>query len=145
MNTSFDSYGPQVGPVETRAHGSLVAWDTGIATTFGLKNGEERGTLFIGPGTEVYRGMVVGENKHPTDIEINVCKAKHLTNMRNNIREIDHRLVTPREMSLDQYIEYLGDDELLEVTPKTLRIRKRVLDHGSRKREAKRVSELISG
>ena len=87
----------------------------------------------------------MGENKHPTDIEINVCKAKHLTNMRNNIREIDHRLVTPREMSLDQNIEYLGDDELLEVTPKTLRIRKRVLDHGSRKREAKRVSELISG
>ena len=145
LNTSFDSFAPQAGPVETRAHGSLVAWDTGIATTFGLKNGEERGTLFIGPGTEVYRGMVVGENKYLADIEINVCKAKHLTNMRNNIREIDHRLVTPRDMSLDQYIEYLGDDELLEVTPKTLRIRKRVLDHGSRKREAKRVSELISG
>ena len=145
LNTSFDSYAPQAGPVETRTHGSLVAWDTGIATTFGLKNGEERGTLFIGPGTEVYRGMVVGENKHPSDIEINVCKAKHLTNMRNNIREIDHRLVTPRDMSLDQYIEYLADDELLEVTPKTLRIRKRVLDHGTRKRESKRVSEVLSG
>ena len=143
LNSSFDSFAPQAGPVETRTHGSLVAWETGSTTTFGLKNAEERGSLFIGPGTEVYQGMVVGENKHPTDIEVNVCKAKHLTNMRNSIREIDHRLVTPREMSLDQYIEYLADDELLEVTPKSLRIRKRILDHGTRQREARRVSEII--
>jgi GTP-binding protein len=143
LNTSFDSFAPQVGAVEIRAHGSLVASETGNTTTFGLKNAEERGTLFIGPGTEVYQGMVVGENKHPTDIQVNVCKAKHLTNMRNNIREIDHRLVTPRGMSLDQYIEDLADDELLEVTPKSLRIRKRILDHGTRMREAKRFSEII--
>ncbi len=118
LNTTFKKFAPRAGTVEIRSHGSLIAWETGTATTFGLKNAEERGILFIKPGMEVYQGMVVGENKRPDDIEINVCKTKHLTNMRNNIREIDHRLVTPREMSLDQYIEYLADDELLEVTPK---------------------------
>ena len=141
LNTSFNSYGPQVGSVDVRSHGSLVAYETGTTTTFGLKNAEERGVLFIGPGVEVYHGMVVGENKRPDDIEVNVCKTKHLTNMRNSIREINQRLVTPREMSLDQYIEYLADDELLEVTPKNLRIRKRILDHNIRNREAKRESK----
>jgi len=144
LNTTFDSYAPQAGSVEVRSHGSLVAWETGTATTFGLKNAEERGVLFIEPGMEVYHGMVVGENKRPDDIEVNVCKTKHLTNMRNNIREINQRLVTPREMSLDQYIEYLADDELLEVTPKNLRIRKRILDHSKRKREAKHEAEKVS-
>ena len=141
LNTSFNSYAPQVGSVDVRSHGSLVAYETGTATTFGLKNAEERGVLFIEPGVEVYHGMVVGENKRPDDIEVNVCKTKHLTNMRNNIREINQRLVTPREMSLDQFIEYLADDELLEVTPKNLRIRKRILDHNIRNREAKRESK----
>ncbi len=145
LNTTFDSYAPQAGSVEVRSHGSLVAWETGTATTFGLKNAEERGVLFIEPGMEVYHGMVVGENKRPDDIEVNVCKTKHLTNMRNNIREINQRLVTPREMSLDQYIEYLADDELLEVTPKNLRIRKRILDHSTRKREAKHEAEKVAG
>jgi len=145
LNTTFKKFAPQAGSVEIRSHGSLVAWETGTATIFGLKNAEERGILFIGPGMEVYQGMVVGENKRPDDIEINVCKTKHLTNMRNNIREIDHRLVTPREMSLDQYIEYLADDELLEVTPKNLRIRKRILDHSTRLRQAKRDLEKIKG
>ncbi len=145
LNTTFDSYAPQAGSVEVRSHGSLVAWETGTSTTFGLKNAEERGVLFIEPGMEVYHGMVVGENKRPDDIEVNVCKTKHLTNMRNNIREINQRLVTPREMSLDQYIEYLADDELLEVTPKNLRIRKRILDHSARKREAKHEAEKVAG
>ncbi len=145
LNTTFKKFAPQAGSVEVRSHGSLVAWETGTATTFGLKNAEERGILFIEPGMEVYQGMVVGENKRPDDIEINGCKTKHLTNMRNNIREIDHRLVTPREMSLDQYIEYLADDELLEVTPKNLRIRKRILDHSKRLRQAKRDLEKIKG
>jgi len=145
LNTTFDSYAPQAGSVDVRSHGSLVAWETGTATTFGLKNAEERGVLFIEPGMEVYNGMVVGENKRPDDIEVNVCKTKHLTNMRNNIREINQRLVTPREMSLDQYIEYLADDELLEVTPKNLRIRKRILDHSTRKRELKREAEKVIG
>lgn len=141
LNTSFNKYAPRVGSVEIRTHGSLVAWETGTATTFGLKNAEERGILFISPGAEVYAGMVVGENKRPEDIEINVCKTKHLTNMRNSIREIDQRLVTPREMSLDQYIEYLADDELLEITPKNLRIRKRILDHSDRIRTSKKEAE----
>jgi GTP-binding protein len=145
LNTTFKKFAPQAGSVEIRSHGSLVAWETGTATIFGLKNAEERGILFIEPGMEVYQGMVVGENKRPDDIEINVCKTKHLTNMRNNIREIDHRLVTPREMSLDQYIEYLADDELLEVTPMNLRIRKRILDHSKRLRQAKRDLEKIKG
>ncbi len=145
LNTSFHSFAPQAGSVDARSHGSLVAWETGTTTTFGLKNAEGRGTLFVGPGIEVYRGMVVGENQRPDDIEINVCKTKHLTNMRNSIREINHRLVTPREMSLDQYIEFLADDEFLEVTPKNLRIRKRVLDHGARIREAKKEEEKING
>ncbi len=145
LNTTFKKFAPRAGTVEIRSHGSLIAWETGTATTFGLKNAEERGILFIKPGMKVYQGMVVGENKRPDDIEINVCKTKHLTNMRNNIREIDHRLVTPREMSLDQYIEYLADDELLEVTPKNLRIRKRILDHSTRLRQAKRDLEKIRG
>lgn len=137
LNTSFHSYAPSAGTVETRSHGSLVAYETGTATTFGLKNAEERGTLFISPGREVYRGMVVGENNRHEDLEINVCKTKHLTNMRENIRDIDQRLSTPQEMSLDQYIEFLADDELLEVTPENLRIRKRILDHKARQRQAK--------
>lgn len=144
LSTSFNKYAPKVGSVEVRSHGSLVAWETGTATTFGLKNAESRGVLFIEPGTEVYGGMVIGENKRPDDIEINVCKTKHLTNMRNNIREIDQRLVTPREMSLDQYIEYLADDELLEITPKNLRIRKKILDHSARIRETKKETEKSS-
>ncbi len=143
--TSFHSYQPRVGIVRTRTRGSLVAWETGTATVFGLKNAEERGTLFIGPGTEVYQGMVVGENNRPQDLEINVCKTKHLTNMRENIRDIDERLTTPREMSLDQYIEFLGDDEFLEVTPQNLRVRKRILDHKARQRQDKRQREEIRG
>lgn len=145
LSTSFNKYAPRAGSVEVRSHGSLVAWETGKATTFGLKNAEGRGVLFIEPGAEVYGGMVVGENKRPDDIEINVCKTKHLTNMRNNIREIDQRLVTPREMSLDQYIEYLADDELLEVTPQNLRIRKRILDHSARIRVSKKEAEKAAG
>jgi GTP-binding protein len=141
LYTSFHSYQPRAGSIQKRDHGALVAWETGTATVFGLKNAEERGTLFIGPGTEVYRGMVVGENNRPQDLEINVCKSKHLTNMRENIRDIDERLETPQEMSLDQYIEFLGDDELLEVTPQNLRVRKRILDHKARQRQDKRQRE----
>ncbi|MFO8036075.1 MAG: translational GTPase TypA [Anaerolineales bacterium] len=145
LHTSFHEYAPRTGPVKTRTRGSLVAWETGTATVFGLKNAEERGVLFIGPGTEVYKGMVVGENNRPQDLEINVCKSKHLTNMRENIRDIDERLTPPRQMSLDQYIEFLGDDEFLEVTPQHLRVRKRVLDHKARQRQDKRERETLAG
>ncbi|MBN2499947.1 MAG: translational GTPase TypA, partial [Anaerolineales bacterium] len=102
---------------------------------------EERGTLFLEAGVEVYAGMVVGEHQRPGDLDVNVCKTKHLTNMRNAIRDIEVRLVTPRDMSLDECIEYLADDELLEVTPGSLRIRKRLLDHNIRGRETKRAKE----
>ncbi|MEJ2757944.1 MAG: translational GTPase TypA, partial [Anaerolineales bacterium] len=139
MNTVFHSYGPTSGVINSRSRGSLVAWEDGTTTTFGLKNAEERGTLFMGPGTEVYAGMVVGEHQRPGDLEVNVVKAKHLTNMRNSIRDIEVRLTPHKEMSLDECIEYLADDELLEVTPKSLIIRKRILDHHIRGREAKRA------
>jgi GTP-binding protein len=143
MNTVFHGYAPSVGLIPARSRGSLVAWEQGITTTFGLKNAEERGTLFLGPGIEVYGGMVVGEHQRPGDLDVNVCKSKHLTNMRNSIRDIEVRLVPPRELSLDQDIEYLADDELLEVTPENLRIRKRVLDQQARGRTAKRAREAV--
>jgi GTP-binding protein len=137
MNTLFYQYGPFAGHISSRPRGSLVAWEAGVATTFGLKNAEERGCLFIGPGAKAYQGMVVGEHQRPGDLDVNVCKAKHLTNMRNSVRDIDVRLTTPREMSLDRCIEYLTDDELLEVTPEGLRIRKRILDKHERRRQAR--------
>jgi len=143
MTQVFHGYAPSAGALAPRSRGSLVAWETGTTTTFGLKNAEERGTLFLGPGVEVYAGMVVGEHQRPGDLEVNVVKAKHLTNMRNSIRDIEVRLVPYRDMSLDQAIEYLADDELLEVTPDSLRIRKRVLDAHQRGREAKRARELM--
>jgi GTP-binding protein len=142
MNTIFLRYGPLAGSIHSRSRGSLVAWETGVSTTFGLKNAEERGVLFIGPGTKVYQGMVVGEHQRPGDLDVNVCKTKHLTNMRSVIRDIEVRLTTPRGMSLDECIEYLSDDELLEVTPESLRLRKRILDKHERGRQAKRVKEL---
>ena len=143
LNVLFHQYGPMAGQISSRSRGSLVAWETGTATTFGLKNAEERGALFISPGAEVYRGMVVGEHQRPGDLDVNVCKTKHLTNIRNVIRDIEVRLTTPREMSLDECIEYLNDDELLEVTPKGLRIRKRILGKHERARQAKRVKEAL--
>ncbi len=139
MNTIFHSYGPASGVITSRSRGSLIAWEDGTTTTFGLKNAEERGTLFLTPGRDVYAGMVVGEHQRPGDLEVNVVKAKHLTNMRNSIRDIEVRLTPPRDMSLDECIEYLADDELLEVTPKSLIIRKRILDHHIRGREVKRA------
>lgn len=141
MSSSFYGYGRFAGQIHSRSRGSLVAWEAGLATTFGLKNAEERGTLFIGPGVEVYEGMVVGEHQRPGDLGVNVCKAKHLTNMRQSIRDIDIRLALPEVMSLDRYIEYLNDDELLEVTPKSLRIRKRILDRRERGQQNKRIKE----
>jgi GTP-binding protein len=139
LHSVFHGYLPLTGGQLGRSVGSLVAWEPGITTTYGLKNAEERGTLFFGPGVEVYAGMVVGEHVRPGDLVVNVCKKRHVTNVRSSIREIDERLTPPREMSLDQCIEYLGDDELLEVTPKSLRIRKRILDARIRGREDKRA------
>jgi GTP-binding protein len=141
MDTLFSQYGPMAGPISARSRGSLVAWEAGVTSTFGLKNAEERGSLFLGPGVEVYEGMVVGEHQRPGDLDVNVCKTKHLTNMRNSIQDIEIRLTTPQEMSLDMCIEYLSDDELLEVTPASLRLRKRVLDKRERRRQTMRAKE----
>ena len=127
MTSVFHGYGPLAGPVAARTRGSLVAWEAGITTNFGLKNAEVRGILFLGPGVEVYEGMVVGEHIRPGDLGVNVCKLKHLTNMRSSNKDIEIRLTPPRDMSLDEYIEAMADDELLEVTPQSLRIRKRIL------------------
>ena len=136
MNTLFAEYGPFAGPIAARTFGSLVAWEDGVATTFGLTQAQERGTLFIPPGTEVYEGMVVGEHIRERDLEVNVVRKKHLTNMRAAGSEITVRLEGMRDLSLDDAIEFLADDELLEVTPLTYRIRKRVLSKHDRDRQA---------
>jgi len=128
VHTLFHGHAPMVGPITARATGSLVAWEQGVASTFGLKNAEERGILFVKPGVEVYEGMVVGERQRSGDLAVNVAKKKHLTNMRESNKDIEVRLSPPRPMSLDEAIEYLADDELLEVTPLNYRIRKRILN-----------------
>jgi GTP-binding protein len=143
MHSILHGYGRLAGPINARARGSLVAWETGPTTTFGLENGEGRGVLFVGAGIEVYAGMVVGEHLRPGDLEVNVCKRKQLNNMRQAFRDLDARLTPPRQMSLDEAIEYLADDELLEVTPKNLRIRKRILDKNQRARETRRVKQAV--
>jgi GTP-binding protein len=143
MNTLFYQYGPLTGQINSRPRGSLVAWEAGVATTFGLKNAEERGSLFITPGAEVYEGMVVGEHQRQGDLDVNVCKTKHLTNMRSSVQDIQVRLTTPQEMSLDRCIEYLSDDELLEVTPRSLRVRKRILNKRERGRQVKQAKETM--
>ncbi len=142
INTIFHGYAPHAGPIHMRAKGSLVAWEPGDATTFGLKNAEERGLLFISPGEGIYEGMVVGEHQRPGDLDVNICKKKHLTNMRNAVRDIEVRLTPARNMSLDECIEYLDDDELLEVTPKNLRLRKRTLNRHQRAKESKQAKAI---
>jgi GTP-binding protein len=143
MNSLFYNYGPLAGEINGRNQGSLVAWESGQTTSHGLENAEQRGMLFVGPGEEVYAGMVVGRHQRPGDLDVNVCKKKQLNNMRNSIREIDERLTPPLRMSLDEFIEYLGPDELLEVTPQSLRIRKRILDKRDRERAAKQRQSAL--
>jgi GTP-binding protein len=145
LHTQFHGYLPLAGSMNTRSTGSLVAWEPGVTTTYGLKNAEERGYLFYGPGVEVYEGMVIGEHQRPGDLAVNVCKKKHLTNMRQSNRDIEVRLSPPRQMSLDEAIEYLAEDELLEVTPENYRIRKRILDTEERGKQTKRAKEAIKG
>jgi GTP-binding protein len=143
MHTIFHSYDEMAGAMSTRTTGSLVAWEAGISTAYALKNAEDRGILFIGPGVEVYEGMVIGENTRGEDMPINICKKKHLTNIRSAGAEMEIRLTPPRRMSLDEAIEYLSDDELLEVTPESYRIRKRILNTTERGRVTKRAREAI--
>lgn len=136
MNHMFESYEPFKGEISTRSRGSLVASESGTAVTYGLYNAQERGTLFIEAGVEVYAGMIVGENARSVDITVNVCKKKHLTNTRSSGADDALRLITPLNMSLEKCLEFIDDDELLEVTPKSLRLRKTILDKGERDRAA---------
>ncbi len=135
MSSVLDSYAPMKGEITRRLTGSLVSFETGDASSYGLFNAQERGVLFIGPGTEVYAGMVVGICSRNEDMTVNICKKKQLTNMRAAGSDEALRLTTPRVFSLEQCLEFLADDELLECTPKSLRIRKRTLDHAARMRE----------
>ena len=134
LNTVFDDYGPYKGDIQYRKMGSLIAFEAGEAITYGLYNAQERGTLFIGPGEEVYAGMVVGENPRAEDIEVNVCKKKQLTNTRASGSDDALKLSPPKIMSLEQALDFIDTDELLEITPKTFRIRKKILDHTARYR-----------
>ena len=143
INSLFNGYHPFCGMITSRASSSIVAWETGQSSTFGLKNAEERGILFIGPGVDVYEGMVVGETQRPDDLTVNVCKKKHLTNMRSSNKDIEIRLTPPQQMSLDQAIEYLAEDELLEVTPLNFRIRKKILNTEERGKQSKKAKELL--
>ena len=134
MASVLDSYAPVKGDIERRQTGSLVAFETGDATAYGLGGVQDRGVLFIGPGVEVYAGMIVGQCNRNEDMSVNVCKKKQLTNMRAAGSDEAIRLAPPKILSLEQCMEYLADDELLEVTPKSLRMRKRILDHSARMR-----------
>lgn len=136
MNSIFNGYEPVKGNMPRRPFGALVAWETGEAVTYGLYNAQSRGQLFVEPGTPVYAGMVVGYSPKQEDIPVNVCKRKHVTNMRASGSDEALRLETPRKFSLEECIEFLEPDEMLEVTPKNLRIRKTVLDHAERMRKA---------
>lgn len=138
LNTIFNGYEPCKGDIQYRKQGSLIAFEAGEAVTYGLFNAQERGTLFIGPGEKVYSGMVVGQSGKSEDIELNVCKTKKLTNTRSSSADEALKLTPPRVLSLEQCLEFIDTDELLEVTPKSLRIRKKILDPTLRKRAAMR-------
>ena len=134
MNTEYEGYGPYKGDIQYRKTGSLIAFEDGESITYGLFNAQERGTLFIGPGERVYSGMVVGQSAKPEDIELNVCKTKKLTNTRSSSADEALRLTPPKILSLEQALEFIDTDELLEITPKNIRIRKKILDPTLRKR-----------
>ena len=136
MNSLLAGYEPYAGEIQTRSNGSLIAWEPGQATTYGLHAAQERGQLFVPAGTEVYEGMIVGQHIRESDLEVNVCRKKHLTNIRNSGSEEALRLETPRDLSIDDAIEYLAEDELLEVTPIGFRLRKRLLSKHDRSRQA---------
>ncbi|MBI1984542.1 MAG: translational GTPase TypA [Candidatus Wildermuthbacteria bacterium] len=134
INTLFKGYEPFAGEIKSTQHGSLISYESGESNMYGLLNAQERGQLFIGPGVKVYEGMVVGQNAKPVDLEVNVCKTKQLSNMRSKGEGVSEHFDTPLNMTLEECVEYLGDDELLEVTPKSLRIRKAILSKVDRKK-----------
>jgi GTP-binding protein len=137
LNSLFAGYVPYAGDLSVEKNGSLLASDPGMTTQYALLAVEERGILFVPPGTEVYEGMIVGKNARDTDLEVNVCRQKHLSGMRSSTKETFVRLTPHTIMSLDRCIEYIGPDELVEVTPKNIRMRKRILDTELRRKMAK--------
>nr|WP_314459413.1 translational GTPase TypA [uncultured Clostridium sp.] len=143
MNTTFDDYAPFKGDLSYRKSGSLIAYESGESITYGLFNAQERGTLFIGAGIKVYSGMVIGQNPKAEDIEINICKSKKLTNTRSSGADDALKLTTPKEMSLEQSLDFIDVDELLEITPVSLRIRKKILDPTVRKRNTQNKKSLV--
>ena len=144
INTIFEGYAPYKGDLVYRSQGSLIAFESGEAVPYGLFNAQDRGTLFIGPGEKVYSGMIIGQSGKPEDIELNVCKTKHLTNTRASGSDEALKLTPPRILSLEQAMEFIDTDELLEVTPKSLRIRKKILDPTARKRDQIRRKDLAA-
>ncbi|MEP7199734.1 MAG: translational GTPase TypA, partial [Chloroflexota bacterium] len=142
VHSVFYGYRPLAGAIENRNFGSLISGDAGVTTNYALHNIEERGTLFIGAGVAVYEGMILGQHQRGGDLSVNPCKQKHLTNMRSSNADITVRLNSPRNMSLDDALEYIGPDELVEVTPKNIRMRKRLLDALQRKRATMREQQL---
>ena len=139
LNSLFDGYEPYKGDIVTRSQGSLVAFESGEAVAYGLFNAQERGDLFIGAGTKVYEGMVVGRNSRSDDMDINVCKRKQLTNTRASGSDEALKLTPHIQMSLEQCMEFISDDELLEVTPSSLRMRKKILDNTQRRKARNRA------
>ena len=144
FSSVFFEYQPYKGEFSRRSTGSLVAFETGEAVTYGLYNAQGRGTLFIVPGTQVYEGMVIGESPKAEDINVNVCKQKHLTNTRSSSSDDALRLITPKRMSLEECLEFIADDELLEITPKNIRIRKRILDSELRAKAAAKIRKGLA-
>ena len=138
MNSVFDHYEPYKGEISSRTRGVLVAFEAGTSVTYGLYNAQERGELFIGAGVEVYEGMIIGINSRNEDIAINACKEKHLTNTRSSGADDALRLVPPLQLSLEKAIEFIDEDELVEITPKNIRLRKKILDTKTRERQARK-------
>ena len=138
INTIFDGYDEYCGDIQYRKTGSLIAFETGESVTYGLFSAQDRGTLFVGPGEKVYAGMVIGQNGKAEDIELNVCKTKHLTNTRSSSADDALKLIPPKVLSLEEALEFIDTDELLEITPENLRIRKKILDSTQRFRSKKK-------
>ncbi|MBO7407775.1 MAG: translational GTPase TypA, partial [Clostridia bacterium] len=142
LNTVFDGYAPYKGDIQYRKQGSLIAFEAGEAITYGLFNAQERGALFIGPGEKVYEGMIVGESARGDDLVINVCKKKHLTNIRASGSDEALKLTPPVILSLEQALDFISDDELVEVTPKSIRLRKKILDTELRAKDRARRDSI---
>ena len=138
INHVFYDYEPYKGDMQTRSHGSLIAFETGEAVTYGLYNAQDRGALFIGPQTKVYEGMIVGENSRGGDMVVNVCKKKHVTNTRAAGSDEALKLTPPTVLSLEQSLEFIAEDEFVEVTPKSIRMRKQILSKELRMKQASR-------